>query len=129
MLIIPPTAGIRESRNYTIYIIDLVYQVENPTSDTIPVDYVCGPYPFPYLRTNLENKSIDISLGFLIEWVEGSSVIPPGIRNNTFPFAIIIEDYKEETLPVGEYSLWSDYTNCSIAVSYTHLTLPTTPYV
>jgi len=110
----PPKAGIREGRNYTIYIIDLVYQIENPTNDAVRIDYVCAPYPFPYLRTNLDNKSIVIKLGWIIEWVAGSSVINPGIKNDSYPFAIVIEDYKEEILPVGEYSLWFDYTNCSI---------------
>ncbi|MHA1202019.1 MAG: hypothetical protein ACTSQ4_05815 [Candidatus Heimdallarchaeaceae archaeon] len=110
----PPFAFIHEDDNVTFYEIDLVYQVENPTDTDIRVDYACAPYPFPYLRTNLANKSIVVSLGYIIEWVEGTWFIPPGITNDTYIFAIIVEDYAEETLPVGEYSLWFDYTNCSI---------------
>ncbi len=109
----PPLARESDDTNETYFQIDLVYQVENPTGHDVPVDYVCGPYPFPYLRTNLENKNIVVYHGFVIEWVSGISVKPPGIYNKTYPFLIIVKDYNEETLPVGEYSLWFDFTNCS----------------
>ena len=110
----PPFAGIREGRDFAIYEIELVHQVENPNDNGVRVDYLCAPNPFPYLRTNLENKCIVVGLAAVIEWIAGSWIIPPGITNDTYPFDIIVEDYAEETLPVGEYSLWFDYTNCSI---------------
>jgi len=109
----PPLARESEDSNETYFQIDLVYQVENPTGHDVSVTFVCGPSPFPYLRANLENKSIEIYFGFVLEWVEGISIKPPGIYNKTFPFLIIVKDYREETLPVGEYSLWFDFTNCS----------------
>ncbi|MHA1347138.1 MAG: hypothetical protein ACTSVO_12260 [Candidatus Heimdallarchaeaceae archaeon] len=110
----PPIAGIREGRDHTIYGVDLVYQVENPTDDDVRLDTWCSPIPFPHLETNMENKSIVVYVVMIFEWPVGTYYIPPGIKNNTFHFEIMVEDYKEETLPAGEYSLWFDYTNCSI---------------
>lgn len=110
----PPFASIHEDDDVTFYGIDLVYQVENPTDNDVRVDTWCSPFPFPHLSTNLENESIVIYCVMVLEWPVGTYYIPPGIRNDTFYFEILAENYLEETLPIGEYSLWFDYTNCSI---------------
>ena len=110
----PPHVGTKEDWDFAIYGIDLVYQVENPTDEDVRVDTWCSPFPFPHLSVNLENESIVAYVVMVREWPLGTYYINPGIKNDTFHFEIWVEDYKEETLPIGDYSLWFDYTNCSI---------------
>lgn len=109
----PPHVGTKDDWDFAIYGIDLVYQVENPTEEDVIVDTWCSPVPFPHLSVNLENESIVAYVVMVREWPVAQYYIHPGIRNDTFHFEIWVEDYKEETLPIGEYSLWFDYTNCN----------------
>ncbi|MCG3220197.1 MAG: hypothetical protein H7641_02355 [Candidatus Heimdallarchaeota archaeon] len=111
----PPRVYIREERNYTGYTFTVVYQIENPTSLPITIPYVCGPYPFPYLRTNLRDKSLRVFLGFIIEWVAGETIIQPGFREDSYKFGFEIENYFNESLPLGNYKMWFDFTNCSFS--------------
>jgi len=99
--------------SYSIFTTYLSLEIENPTSHNITITYGCGPFPFPYLRWDLEDKNIELEHVFVIEWVEGTNDIPPGVRSKTYPIEILVFNYQEETLPRGEYTVWFDYTNCS----------------
>ncbi len=113
----PPSVGFHEedSYNFTIFGTYVYLEYENPTSHDITGTYGCSPIPFPHLETNLENKSIELELVFIYEWPAGSLIITPGVHKKSFPFEMLILNYPEgkKTLPLGEYTLWFDFTNCS----------------
>ncbi len=109
----PPETSIFEDENYSAFGFDISLQIENPTSSDIIVYYACGPYPFPYLEANLVDDSLEAELLFIIEWVEGSYSITPGIHDDFYRFVIIVDQYVNEYPPLGEYIIWFDYTNCS----------------
>ncbi|TFG11075.1 hypothetical protein EU534_00135 [Candidatus Heimdallarchaeota archaeon] len=100
---------------YTIFEFPLIIEIENPTSNNITVTYGCGPFPFPQLTTNLVDKSMEVFLVFSIEWSTGTYNLVPGVKRDDFSFEMMIYNYPEEkeTLPVGVYELWFDFTNCS----------------
>ncbi len=105
----------QSTHNYTIFLIPMIIETENPTSNNITITYGCTPYPFPQLTTNLANKSMEVSLAFTLEWITGTFTLVPGVKRDTFSFEMIIFNYPEEVenLPMGEYTLWFDYKNSS----------------
>lgn len=109
----PPSRAVYEELNLTTFSFTLDYQVENPTHSHIKVTYVCGLYPFPRLKTNLLNKSLEVRQLFIVEMVMGEHIIAPGIKNDRYIFAFDIIGYKNRSLPQGKYELWFDFTNCS----------------
>jgi len=109
----PPRVYISDEGHFTLFDIEMQLQIENPTQSVINGTYVCSPYPFPHLKTNLRNKSIEVSVGVVYEWLVGSFYILPGIKNETADFGMTIYHYEDEHLPLGEYEIWFDYTNCS----------------
>jgi hypothetical protein len=109
----PPSMNVDEQWNLTLFGFDINYQIENPTQSSIIIDYVCAPYPFPRLKTNLVNKSLEVYQFFIVEWVMGQSIVHPGIRYETYPCYFEIYYHLNNSLPLGRYEWWFDYTNCS----------------
>lgn len=109
----PPETYVHKDKDNTGFIINVHYQVENPTSSPIIIPYSCGPYPFPYIRINLRDKSLRVIRHYLIEWVAGETTLQPGYRNGSYMIYFVIENYVNESLPLGNYKFWFDYTNCS----------------
>jgi hypothetical protein len=109
----PPSRAIYEELNLTTFSFTLDYQVENPTHSHIEVTYLCAPFPFPRLKANLLNKSLEVRQLFIVEWVMGEYIIAPGLKNDRYIFAFDIIGYKNRSLPQGKYELWFDFTNCS----------------
>ncbi len=109
----PPYVRIYENENYTIFSIDVDLQIENPTESTFNLTFICSPIPYPHLESNLINKSLEVGTTILYEWIAGEGIIPPGTKNQSYDFTILIADYENKQLPLGEYTLWFDYTNCS----------------
>ncbi|MCG3217076.1 MAG: hypothetical protein KAS63_10145 [Candidatus Heimdallarchaeota archaeon] len=109
----PPSVKVQEDKHRTTFTFFIDYQTENPTSSPINVTYVCGPYPFPYLRTNLRDKSLKATHIFSVQWPAGETSIQPGFRNDSQYLSFRVENYVNESLPLGTYELWFDYTNCS----------------
>ncbi|NPD90467.1 MAG: hypothetical protein HGN29_17270, partial [Asgard group archaeon] len=94
----------------------LEQQTVNPTSSPITIPYVCSPLPFPYLRTNLRNKSLIVKHEFTFQWPIDELTLPPGYyRNRTKYVYFKVEDYLNKSLPLGTYEMWFDYTNCSFS--------------
>ena len=109
----PPSVKVQEDKHRTTFTFFIDYQTENPTSSPINVTYVCGPYPFPYLRTNLRDKSLKATHIFSVQWPAGETSIQPGFRNDSQYLSFRVENYVNESLPLGTYEIWFDYTNCS----------------
>ncbi|MHA1952417.1 MAG: hypothetical protein ACXAAM_00570 [Candidatus Heimdallarchaeaceae archaeon] len=109
----PPLMGVDEERNYTLFGFTVDYQIENPTQSGITIDFVCGPFPFPRLKTNLVNKTLEVYQAFSVEWVAGQYIIRPGIKDETYSFYFEVHYHLNKSLPLGRYELWFDYTNCS----------------
>jgi len=109
----PPNVRIYENGNYTLFSFDVDLQIENPTESTFNFTFVCTPIPFPHLESDLINKSLETETTVLYEWVAGEGLIPPGTKNQSYDFTILITNYENEQLPSGEYTLWFDYTFCS----------------
>ncbi|NPD89586.1 MAG: hypothetical protein HGN29_12775 [Asgard group archaeon] len=109
----PPLMGVDEKRNYTLFGFTVDYQIENPTQSWITIDFVCAPYPFPRLKTNLVNKTLEVYQAFSVEWVMGQHTFRPGIKKETYNFYFEIWYHLNKSLPLGRYELWFDYTNCS----------------
>ena len=109
----PPSVKVQEDKHRTTFTFFIDYQTENPTSSPINVTYVCGPYPFPYLRTNLRDKSLKATHIFSVQWPAGETSIQPGFRNDSQYLSFRVENYVNESLPLGTYEMWFDYTNCS----------------
>ncbi len=108
----PPRVLINNVNHFSLFEFETQIQIENPTQSNIKVDYICSPSPFPCLQTNLENKSLSVSLAVYIEGVGGSYNIPPGITSAFAFFAFFIEPYENEYLPLGNYIFWFDYVEC-----------------
>ncbi|NPD87774.1 MAG: hypothetical protein HGN29_03575, partial [Asgard group archaeon] len=64
----PPNAQVQTDRQHTSFKFTLEQQTVNPTSSPITIPYVCSPLPFPYLRTNLRNKSLIVKHEFTFQW-------------------------------------------------------------
>ncbi|NPD87574.1 MAG: hypothetical protein HGN29_02555 [Asgard group archaeon] len=109
----PPRVRASEQGDYTLFSFTLQIQIENPTQSVIQGPYVCSPIPFPRLQTNLENKSLEVSATMVLEGTVGNLSIQPGNRNESKYFGIHVENYVNESLPLGVYELWFDFTNCS----------------
>jgi hypothetical protein len=110
----PPSVNVHKDRGYTSFSFGLEHQTENPSSSSITIPYVCSPIPFPYLRTDLRNKSLIVHHIFHLKWPVDELTIPPGyLRNRTESIYFHIEDYYAESLPLGTYEMWFDFTNCS----------------
>jgi hypothetical protein len=125
----PPRSSVHKDENWTGFTFKITYQIENPTPSPIVISFVCGPYPFPYLRTKLQNSSLRVEQGIIIEWVLGEHSILPGRKNESYKFYFAIEnhvsdslpigtyemwfDHVSDSLPIGTYEMWFDYTNCS----------------
>jgi hypothetical protein len=109
----PPKTRVYEDLNFTRFSFDMDYQIVNPTQSEIIITFSSSPFPFPRLKTNLENKTLDVYQAFIIEPVPGEYALQPGIKNESFLFSIEIDNYIDENLPLGRYELWFDYTNTS----------------
>ncbi len=114
----PPSIRISDEGLYTSFEFLMNLQIENPTQSGINITYVCSPVPYPHLRTNLENKSLEIMLSVMIEGtIPHNYTFQPGIVNRTHYFTMVVLSYESEQLPFGEYEIWYDFTNCSYAYS------------
>ncbi len=110
----PPSVYVFTGWNYTGFSLRFYMEVENPTQSEINITYWCSPLPFPHLRTNLENESLEATISTQYEWSYPQNYsMPPGIEQRSHPAAIIIFNYEETQLPLGEYEIWYDYTDCS----------------
>ena len=114
----PPSVTIFTDGNYTGFSLRFYMEIENPTSSNIDITYWCSPLPYPHLKANLENQSLETTITSIIEPLAPKNYsMPPGIEERSHPSAIIVFDYEEGQLPLGEYEIWYDYTDCS----YTHV--------
>ncbi|NPD89044.1 MAG: hypothetical protein HGN29_09975 [Asgard group archaeon] len=111
----PIRANMHEDENLTGFTVTMDIQIENPSSSPIIVPFVCAPFPFPYLRTNLRDKSLKVFQSIYIEWVAGEYAVQSGIKNETYKFYFEIDNYVNDSLPIGNYKMWFDYTNCSLS--------------
>ncbi len=109
----PPSVALHKDDNSTSFQFDLKFQTINPTSSEITIPFVCTPLPFPYLRVNLRDKSLEVKLRFWVQWIAGDITIPPGFRNQSYSLSFEVFDYVNRSLPLGTYEMWFDYTNCS----------------
>ncbi|NPD90308.1 MAG: hypothetical protein HGN29_16470 [Asgard group archaeon] len=109
----PPSMSVKEQWNFTRFGFAIDYKIENPTQSDIIIDYVCAPFPFPRLKTNLVNQTLEVYQFFIVEWVMGQYTIRPGIRYETYPCYFEIYYHLNKSLPLGRYEWWFDYTNCS----------------
>ncbi len=108
----PPEVDIEAEYNLTFFAFILYYEIENPTQTPIYMDYLCSPFPFPWLETSLENDSITARIGMGIEWVSGNYEYPPGVYEGSYEFNIELEPYVNSRLPKGDYTLWLNFTDC-----------------
>ena len=110
----PPNIYVHKDRGYTGFLFVLEHQTENPSSTPITIPYICTPYLFPYLRTNLLNKNLTVNHIFFFQWPISELTIPPNyILNRTESIYLHIDDYYNKSLPLGIYEMWFDFTNCS----------------
>ncbi|TFG10127.1 hypothetical protein EU534_01355 [Candidatus Heimdallarchaeota archaeon] len=114
--------------NLTIFLFPMIIEIENPTINNITVTYGCSLFPFPQLTTRLANKSQEVFLAFSFEWSVGTYDYVPGVKRDNYSFEMMLYNYPEETetLPMGEYELWFDFTNCSsvpVSVVYQKMTI------
>jgi len=109
----PPYILVSEEDNNTLWEFKAHIEIENPTSSVIEGTYICTPLPYPRMEVNLVNKSLDVMLTVLKEWSVGNFSIQPGIKEEIKYFAIVALDYESEVIPMGEYTIWFDYTFCS----------------
>jgi len=110
----PPLVYIFTDGHYTGFEFLFHIEIENPTQSVINVTYSCSPTPFPHLRAKLEDNSLDATISTQYEWLYPKNLtIPPGIEKRYHYSSIIILNYENDHLPLGEYELWFDYTNCS----------------
>jgi hypothetical protein len=110
----PPSAYIFTDGNYTGFTFRFYLEEENPSQSIINITYSCSPTPFPHLRANLEDKNLDTVMSTQYEWGGWQNYSkPPGITERSHPSSIIVFDYQKNHLPLGEYEIWFDYTNCS----------------
>ena len=109
----PPRIIVYEDRHFTAFSFFVTYQIFNPTSSQITIPYVCAPYPFPYLRTNLRDKNLEVTPLISVEIVAGETTLNPGYKNRSIYIAFNIRNFINDSLPLGIYEMWLDYTNCS----------------
>ncbi|MHA1397677.1 MAG: hypothetical protein ACTSSF_08230 [Candidatus Heimdallarchaeaceae archaeon] len=109
----PPDILMFNDSYQTLFEFRVQLQIENPTQSIIQGVYVCSPFPFPHLKANLENSSLNIELDVLFEWPIGNFSIPPGTENRSAYLDFWISPYQNQHLPTGEYEIWFDFTNCS----------------
>ncbi|NPD88189.1 MAG: hypothetical protein HGN29_05680 [Asgard group archaeon] len=109
----PPRFRIYEELNFTRFSFDIDYQVNNPTHSDVVITFICTPFPFPRLKVNLENKTLLVLQAFIIEPFPGEYILSPGIWYESYLFSFEIDNYLNESPPLGEYEMWFDYTNCS----------------
>ena len=111
----PPSVTLHKDYNSTSFEFVLSFQTINPTSSEIVVPYICAPFPFPYLRTNLRDKSLEVKLRFWVQWIAGDYAILPGTINESHFLSFEVFNYFNKSLPIGTYEMWFDYTNCSVS--------------
>ena len=109
----PPTIKVVEKTRVTGFSFNLEYQVENPTQSNITIPLGCDVYPYPWLKVNLQDKSLEAVVLVDYNWIIWNKNITPGVSNYSYELVIVVREYVKDKLPKGEYTIWFDYTNCS----------------
>ena len=109
----PPTIKVVEKTRVTGFSFNLEYQVENPTQSNITIPLGCDVYPYPWLKVNLQDKSLEAVVLVDYNWIIWNKNITPGVSNFSYELVIVVREYVKDKLPKGEYTIWFDYTNCS----------------
>ncbi|MCG3220199.1 MAG: hypothetical protein H7641_02365 [Candidatus Heimdallarchaeota archaeon] len=109
----PPRIG-EWSKKSSILTLEVDYQWENPTQNNIIVTAHCGPVFFPQVNITFVDKTLFARPLAVIEYVYmGDIEFKPGIRDRSKLIQFEIVNYVNDSIPLGRYILWFDFTNCS----------------
>ncbi len=92
---------------YTDFYFETKYQIINNGS-RIHAYINKAPYFIPRMNTSLVNSSLNPGISYVFLTVSGDIFIEEGISNRTGGIGFCIPEYRNETLPLGNYTFWYD---------------------
>ncbi len=106
----PPLTRVITEGHLTIFEFDIEIEIDNPTNSNIAASQICGPFPYPEMSTNLDDKNITAIVSVNHEWLARDFYYPPGITKRTILFGMDVMGYENPRFPMGEYRIWFNFT-------------------